>query len=285
MCTAVFDKNNRLFGRTLDLEYHYSEEVTVTPRGAKFSLRLGEPFACRFAIIGMATVRGGYPLYYDAMNEKGLAIAGLNFPKSARYFEEKDGKLNLAPFEIIPYILGRCENLDRAQECLKKLNVCGVSFSSEFAATPLHWIVADKNRSLVVESVESGLEIYENKVGVMTNEPPFPYHLARRQDFSGLCATERGGYSRGLSAYGLPGDFSSPSRFVRAAFLLENSTVEGSAVNQFFKILDNVSVPRGAVRLENGENVITQYSSCMDMENGVYYYKTYSDPQIKKVLI
>ncbi|MBR5538573.1 MAG: linear amide C-N hydrolase, partial [Clostridia bacterium] len=199
---------------------------------------------------------------------------------------EKKDSLNLAPFEIIPYVLGRCADVEEAQKSLEKLNVCDISFSGEFAATPLHWIVADKNRSIVVESVRGGLEIYENNIGIMTNEPPFPYHLARLQDFSGLCATDRGGtYSRGLSAYGLPGDFSSSSRFVRAAFLLENSVTEGSAVNQFFKILNSVSVPRGAVRLENGENVITQYESCMDMENGVYYYKTYSDPQIKKVLI
>lgn len=281
MCTAIFDKNNRLFGRTLDLEHSYGEAVTATPRGFTFSPRIEKPFACRFSIIGMATVRDGYPLYYDGVNEKGLAMAGLNFPKSACYHEKKDGALNLAPFEIIPYILGQCQDIGEAMEHLERLNVCDISFSAELPSTPLHWIAADKSRCIVIESVKNGLEIYENKPCVMTNEPPFPYHLSRLEDFAGLSATERGGYSRGLSAYGLPGDFSSFSRFVRAAFLLKNSVTEGDAENQFFKILDNVSIPRGAVRLENGENVITQYSSCMDMEKGIYYYKTYSDSQIQ----
>lgn len=281
MCTAVFDKNNCLFGRTLDLEYSYNETVTVTPRGYYFVPRAKAPFKTNYAIIGMATVEDGYPLYYDAVNEKGLAMAGLNFPKSACYFEAKNGALNLAPFEIIPYILGQCESLNDAMQYLERLNVRDISFSEKFPSTPLHWIAADKNRAAVIESVESGLKIYENKPCVMTNEPPFPYHMTRLEDFAGLHATGReGAYSRGLSAYGLPGDFSSVSRFVRASFLLKNSATEGSAPSQFFKILDNVSVPRGAVRLENGKNVITHYASCMDMDSGIYYYKTYSNSRI-----
>ena len=281
MCTAIFDKENRLFGRTLDLEYSYNEAVTVTPRGFYFPLRAQKPFVCRYAIIGISTVENGYPLYYDAVNEKGLAMAGLNFPKSAHYFEAKRGALNLAPFEIIPYILGQCETLDEAMKHFEKMNVCNVSFSEKFTSSPLHWLIADKTRCAVIESVQDGLKIYPNGTGVMTNEPPFPYHVTRLEDFAGLSAKEKGGGGpRGMAAYGLPGDFSSSSRFVRAAFLLKNSVTEGSAASQFFKILDNVSVPRGAIVLDDGKTVITHYAACMDMEKGVYYYKTYSNSRI-----
>jgi len=281
MCTAIYDKNNQLFGRTLDLEYSYNEVVIITPQKFMVSLRCEKPFFTQHAIIGMGIEREGFPLYYDAINESGLAMAGLNFPRSAHYFEEKQEKLNLAPFELIPYILGKCKSVDESILLLKKLNVCNISFSKDYPVTSLHWILADKNRCIVIESVKEGLTIYENNIGVMTNEPPFWYHQTRLEDFSGLSVNENGKlYTRGLASYGLPGDFSSVSRFVRASFLLKNTLVKGNAITLFYKLLDNVSVPCGAIVLQNGKTVITQYSSCMDMANGVYYYKTYGNSRI-----
>ncbi len=281
MCTAVYDNKNQLFGRTLDLEYSYNEAVIITPQKFMVSLRREKPFSTQYAIIGMGIQREKFPLYYDAVNAAGLAMAGLNFPRSAQYFEEKQGKLNLAPFELLPYILGQCKNVDEAMPFLKKLNVCNISFSKDYPVTPLHWILADKIRCIVIESVREGLTIYENNIGVMTNEPPFWYHQTRLEDFSRLSVNENGkAYTRGLASYGLPGDFSSVSRFVRASFLLKNSLVKGNAITSFYKTLDNVSVPCGAIVLQNGKTVITQYSSCMDMANGVYYYKTYGNSRI-----
>ncbi len=281
MCTAVYDNKNLLFGRTLDLEYSYNEAVVITPQNFMVSLRREKPFVTKYAVIGMGIERQSFPLYYDAVNETGLAMAALNFPKSARYFEEKQGELNLAPFELLPYILGQCKNIDEAMPLLRKLNICNISFSKDYPVTSLHWILADKTRCIVIESVKEGLTIYENNIGVMTNEPPFSYHQTRLEDFSRLSVNENSkAYTRGLASYGLPGDFSSVSRFVRASFLLKNSLVKGNAVTSFYKTLDNVSVPCGAIVLQNGKTVITQYSSCMDMANGVYYYKTYGNSRI-----
>ncbi len=281
MCTAIYDSKNHLFGRTLDLEYSYNESVIATPKKFLVKLRCEESFYAQYRILGMGIEKQGFPLYYDAMNEKGLAMAGLNFPKSAVYFEEKSGKVNLAPFELIPYILGKCQTIDEAIFFLKKLNVCHISFSNDLSVTPMHWIIADKQRSLVIESVKNGLNLYENDIGVLTNEPPFWYHRTRLEDFKNLSVKEKGtAYTRGLASYGLPGDYSSVSRFVRAAFFLKNSIVKANAITQFYKIFDTVCVPRGAVILENGEDVVTQYTSCMDLVNGIYYYKTYQNSRL-----
>ena len=281
MCTAIYDGKNYLFGRTLDLEYSYNESVIATPKNFLMKLRCEKSFYTQYRILGMGIERQGFPLYYDAMNEKGLAMAGLNFPKNAVYFEEKKEKLNLAPFELIPYVLGKCQTVDEALFFLEKLNICHISFSKDLSVTPMHWMIADKQRSLVIESVKNGLNLYENDVGVLTNEPPFWYHRTRLEDFKNLSVTEKGtAYTRGLASYGLPGDYSSVSRFVRASFFLKNSTVKGSAITQFYKIFDTVCVPRGAIVLENGEEVITQYTSCMDLVNGIYYYKTYENSRL-----
>lgn len=286
MCTAVFMKNEGLFGRTLDLEYTFGEAVTITPKGFKIDLRAEPHFTSKYIIIGMSKVVEDFPLYFDAVNEKGLAIAGLNFPRSARYSEIRNGALNLASFEIIPYILGNFKDISEATSHLERLNITGTSFSEKFPATPLHWMLADKETSVVLESTESGLKIYENPIGVMTNEPPFPFQKTYLENFSHLTSEEDDSrYSRGLSAFSLPGDFSSLSRFVRGAFLLKNSLSECGKVTEFFKITDNVSVPRGAVRLKNGKEVITQYACCMDIKNGMYYYKTYGNSRICGVSI
>ncbi|MBE6837755.1 MAG: linear amide C-N hydrolase [Ruminococcus sp.] len=279
MCTAIYDNKNSLFGRTLDLEYSYNEAITITPRNFNFSPKIESPIKTKFTIMGMGIVAENFPLYFDAFNEKGLAVAALNFPKSACYYEPIPNHLNLAPFEIIPYILGVCQNIYEAKELLNSLNVCDISFSDEYKSTPLHWMIADQTESIVVESTESGLQIYENDLNVITNEPTFHYQTTYFKNFGRLSPfDEDEQYSRGLSSYGLPGDFSSTSRFVRAAYLLKNSITLNKT--QFFKLLDNVSVPRGAIQLKNGENVITQYSCCMDLQNKIYYYKTYNNSRI-----
>ncbi len=294
MCTAIFGYG--CFGRTLDLEYSYNETVTVTPRRFALDFRFEKPIFSHYAIIGMATVANGYPLYYDAMNEKGLCIAGLNFPHSTVYSQKKEGETNIASFELIPFILAQCKSVREARGVLREMNICDESFSEEYRATPLHWMVADSSEAIVVEAVSDGVHIYENKVGVLTNEPPFPYQLARISEYIGLSGAEppqslfeKKGIipsGRGLGAVGLPGDFSSPSRFVRAAFVLENADFglgDDENANQFFRVLGTVEVPRGCVRLENGKNVITHYTSCMNMSRGIYYYKTYGNCRISAV--
>ena len=259
MCTAVSFKNkNALFGRNLDLDYHYSESVAVVPRNFPFAFKKN-----RFAIIGTAFVKNGFPLFYDGMNEKGLFAAGLNFPKSAVYFPEREGFLNVASFELIPWILSTCKNLSEAKEKLSQANVLNTNFEESLPATPLHWFFADKTESIVAEPVESGLKIYENPVGVLTNEPPFPKHLENLGKIKGTVFTE---------------NLSSEERFAKAVFMKENCAFEKDFVTQFFKILESV----GKTELKEKPEK-TVYSSCADPENLVYYYKTYENGRISAV--
>lgn len=286
MCTAMNWKG--FFGRTLDLEYSYREQVTVMPRNFPLSFRRVEGGEHHYAIIGMAHVEDGVPLYYDGMNERGLAVAGLNFPHNACYGQDVPGRDNVAPFEFIPWVLGRCATVAEAEKLLERVNVVNLPFSDGLPVTPQHWMIADRERSIVVEPLAEGLLVHENPVGVMTNNPPFPRQLAHLARFDHLTPVEPEGAvwdasarSRGMGAVGLPGDWSSPSRFVRAAFLREHGA--GDGVSQFFHLLSGEEQPEGGVRLQNGGMVKTVYTSCCHLDRGIYYYTTYENRQITGV--
>ncbi len=293
MCTAISLLNGgHFFGRNLDVTEHYKEQVTIIPRNYPLSFKKENTLTNHFAFIGMATEMVGTPLFYDGMNECGLCIAGLNFPGNAVYFDSKEGKDNIASFEIIPWLLGRAKNLEEAALLLKKINIINLSFNEALKNSSLHWIISDKSGSLTLEQVESGLKVYKNEVGVLTNNPPFPFQLMHLKDFSYLSPNdpinsfskniEFDCYCRGLGAMGLPGDYSSKSRFVKVAFVKENYEFSKNKVSDFFHILESVAFPKGAVRYGD-KSVYTVYSSLMDVENKCYYYKTYDGLSVKKV--
>ena len=297
MCTAAtYKTKDHYFGRNLDLEYSYKETVTITPRNYELKFRKVENLKEHYALIGMAYVEYDYPLYYDAINEKGLGMAGLNFPENADYKEEAEGKNNIAPFEFIPYVLAQCANINEAKKLLENINIALINFSEKLPASPLHWIIADKESSITVESVKDGLKIYENPVGILTNNPTFDIQMFNLNNYMSLSIYPPTNnfskkinlktYSRGMGAMGLPGDLSSASRFVKATFTKMNSVSgdsESESISQFFHILDSVCQQRGCVHM--GENLfeITIYSSCCNMDKGIYYYKTYENSQITAV--
>lgn len=297
MCTAItFSKKDHYFGRNLDLEYSYNETVTITPRNFPFHFRKAKSLEHHYAIIGMAYVANDYPLYYDAVNEYGLAMAGLNFPQNATYYEAVGGKDNVTPFEMIPWILGQCKDIKETKELLSHMNILNEAFSEQLPLTPLHWIIADKESAIVVETLKDGMRIHDNPVGVLTNNPPFESMFQFLTLYRGLSShltdnrfakdLELPEYSRGLGALGLPGDYSSVSRFVKASFVKFNSLcdeTEIGCVNQFFHILGSVEMPRGSVLLGEDKIEITVYSSCCNQDKGIYYYITYDNHQIASV--
>lgn len=312
MCTAIsFSTKDHYFGRNLDLEYSYQETVTITPRNYPFVFRKTERLNNHYAIIGMAYVVENYPLYYDAINEKGLGMAGLSFEKNACYYKEKSEKENIASFELIPYILGNCASVEEAEKILTKVNIVEESFREDLPPSPLHWMIADKERSIVVETLSDGMRVYPNPTGVLTNNPPFRQQLFALNNYMSLSREMPVNsfseniplkvYSKGMGAIGLPGDLSSMSRFVRAVFTKENAicgTGELDSISQFFHILGAVEQQKGLVHVvedkekfqDNGKNrmqygnyEITVYSSCCNSEKGIYYYKTYDNSQITAV--
>lgn len=288
MCTAIGLKTekNYFFGRTLDVCSTHGEQTVIAPRNFPLRFKAEKPLHSHRAIIGTAHVAGGLPLYYEAMNEDGLCMAGLNFPQNAVYHPMDKNKINLAPFEIILYILGSCKTLAEARETLKNINVADISFSESLPHTPLHWLIGDRSGEIAVESIEEGLKVYENPAGVLTNNPPFEKQLFNLKNYAALSPynpkkgfTEKldlTPYSRGMGALGLPGDWSSPSRFVRAAFVKFNIIPEKdeTSVRDFLNILDSVKVPNGCVEGDGGFQY-TVYSCCCDTENLTYIRKTY----------
>jgi len=297
MCTAAtYQTKDFYFGRTLDYEFSYREEVTITPRNFPLPFRLQNTMQTHYAIIGMAHVADHYPLYYDAVNEKGLAMAGLNFVGNAAYFGPVSDKDNIAQFEFIPWILAQCSDIHEAKALLSNINLTDTAFSHQLPLSQLHWIIADREEAITVESTKDGLHVHPNPVGVLTNNPSFPEQLFRLNDFMHLSPrqpknlfSERlclSAYSRGMGAMGLPGDLSSQSRFVRAAFVKMNaisSDSEEDSVSQFFHILDSVNQQRGCCEVEPGKYEITIYTSCCNGDKGIYYYTTYDNHQISAV--
>ena len=294
MCTAMtFRRKDTFFGRNLDVERSFGEQVVVTPRGYRFALKNGAEYRTRYALMGMGVVVQETPLYYEAFNEAGLAMAGLNFPKSAVYQEPKEGMDNITPSELLPWILGQAATVAEARALLERLNLTGIPFAPGMPLSPLHYMLSDSRESIVAEPVGEGLKIYENPYEVMTNEPPFDFqlwnlqqylHLSPRNQknsFTALDSMES--YAVGMGAVGLPGDASSISRFVRAAFNLANSACEDAGeacVSQFFHVLDSVAMVRGAVLTDRGTPDLTVYSCCVDLEQRTYYYKTYDNSRI-----
>ena len=272
MCTAItYNTKDFYFGRNLDLEYSYNEDVIITPRNFSLHFKAEDSIKEHYAIIGVGIEVEEYPLYYDGINEMGLAMAGLNFPGNAKYFPYASDKTNITPFELIPWILGRFATVSEVRANLSNLNILNEEFNEQYKLTPLHWIISDKEESIVLESVEEGLKVYDNPEGILTNNPCFPEQIIN--------------FNRYKDIKSIPGDFTSKSRFIRAAFIRNYSISddnEAESVSQFFHILDNVAQPRGC-ELVGNKPKFTVYSSCCNASKGIYYYKTYDNSRINGV--
>lgn len=298
MCTAIaLCAPRRCFGRNLDLEYSMGEGLVLCPRRFPLPFRHLPEMAQHAAFLGMACVKDGFPLYFDAVSEHGLCMAALNFPHFCAYHAAKEDAVNVASFELIAYVLASCRTFSQARTLLSRIRLTDDAFSPALPPSPLHYMLSDGEHSLVIESCADGLHLYDNPSHVMTNSPPFPYHMQRLSDFMGVTREEPrcrfGGdlpllaYSRAMGAMGLPGDLSSSSRFVRAAFARANSDAgeQTDAAVQLFHLLDFVAFPRGLARLEDGRFEYTLYACCMDAAAGAYYYKKYESCKVLRAAI
>lgn len=302
MCTSfLYRRGGGYFGRNLDLDEAFGERVIITPRNYRFSLKNGSVFLTGKAMIGMAAQAGSYPLYAEAVNEDGLAMAGLNFPGNAVCHPFQDGMQNITPYELVPWVLGQASTVDEAAALLAGVSLLDVPFAEQMPIAPLHFMIADRTRSIVAEPVAEGLKLYPDPYNVMTNNPPFPYHDWNMRNYRHLGTTNEEQrfanaagdsgfllqpYAEGMGGIGLPGDASSASRFVRTSFALANSTCEGDVedhVEQVFHILASVAMTRGTVRTGAGTEDITRYSCCISLADGTYYYRTYGNSRITAV--
>ena len=299
MCTSIaLTTKDTYTGRNLDLEYAFGEKVVITPRQFPLQFHKMPALETHQAIIGMASVAEGYPLYAEGVNESGVYMAGLNFPGHAYYPPEGGAGEALAPYELIPWLLGTCKTAAEAAEQMRRIPLLGVPFGPNMPLAPLHWHIADRHGAFVAEPMEDGVKVYPDPVGVLTNNPPFPFHRTNLTQYRGLSAAQLDNtldpalelptFGQGMGAMGLPGDWSPASRYIRTAFCRRNSVCENSeesSVSQFFHLLDTVAMPRGAVRTPEGNCDITRYSCCINTATGTYYYKTYDNCAITAVAL
>lgn len=299
MCTALTLNNKgcySLFGRNMDIEYTFNQAVHFVPRKFKYiDIATKKEASLKYAVMGMATSIEKHPMFADGFNEKGLAMAGLNFPGYAEYEDEiVEGKVNVSPSDLMLWTLGNFETIEEVKEAFKNVNIVKKQLNEYTPLAPLHWIVADKSgNSIVIEKVKGQLNVYDNPVGVLTNSPEFSWHITNLRQYMSLKATQPTDtewsdlrlrpLGQGLGTIGIPGDFTPASRFVRTSFLKANMPQvesESLALGEFFHILNNVKMVRGSVVTPEGKNDITQYTACMSLNEGVYYYNTYNNNRI-----
>lgn len=295
MCTCLaMCFQDFYFGRNMDIDYSFNEKIVITPRNFPFNFSNNKKLNHHLAFIGCATIIDNYPLYAEACNEKGLCICGLNFTNNAIFNKDLlDNKDNIAVFELIPWILSQCETVEQAKYLIRQINIIDKKFNDKVPNASLHWQISDKDSSIVLECTDQGVQIYNNQLGVLTNNPPFPFQLFNLSNYLNLTVFQPRNcfsdlnikYSNGLGCYGLPGDFSSISRFVKLSFLKLNTinkTTENECISQFFHLLDSVLVINGSIKDKQSE-YYTTYSCCINASKKTYYYKTYNSFQIKAI--
>ena len=301
MCTAVrFDDNegNMYFGRNLDWTEGYGQKVVITPTDYTYhSAFLGEMRPSHGAIIGMAIIEENVPLYFDCANEDGLAIAGLNFPGYASYENDAvDGKTNVAAYEFPLWVTLNFSSVDEVEEALKNTAIVARPINEKFPVSELHYIIGDKNRSIVVEYTKNGMEIFKNDVDILTNQPGYNWHQENLRNYMNLEPKHPNDvkwgkakmvpFGSGSLMRGLPGDYYSPSRFIRVAYLnthYPTKSSEDENVIRLFHTLTGVAMIDGAAAMDETNFEKTIYTGGYSTASKTYYYSTYENPAILHV--
>ncbi|PFC88612.1 choloylglycine hydrolase [Bacillus anthracis] len=298
MCTSLTlqtKHGQHLFARTMDFTLDMNQEVIIIPRHYQWNNITGEMIDTKHATVGMGINHQGRIIMADGVNEAGMTCATLYFPGFATYSQSiDDNKTNLAPFDFVTWSLTQFNSVKELKGSIDSLTFLDIPLPDLGLTPPLHWILADKRGDcIVLEPTNEGLKMYDNPLGVMTNSPEFNWHLQNLRQYIGLksqpfAPTEwsnlpLSAFGQGSGSMGLPGDFTPPSRFVRAAYGKQNIRgidSEEEGVSALFHILSNCEVPKGGVITEEGALDNTIYTSVMCMESGTYYYHTYDCRQI-----
>ena len=302
MCTALSltaKDGSHLFGRNMDIEYSFNQSIIFIPRNFKCVNKSNKKeLTTKYAVLGMGTIFDDYPTFADGMNEKGLGCAGLNFPVYVSYSKEDiEGKTNIPVYNFLLWVLANFSSVEEVKEALKNANIVDIPISENIPNTTLHWMISDiTGKSIVVEQTKEKLNVFDNNIGVLTNSPTFDWHVANLNQYVGLRYNQVPEFKlgdqsltalgQGTGLVGLPGDFTPASRFIRVAFLRDamiKNDKDSIDLIEFFHILNNVAMVRGSTRTVEEKSDLTQYTSCMCLEKGIYYYNTYENNQINAI--
>lgn len=306
MCTSIRFSTRPgyfFFARNLDWSCGYGQKPLVVPRNYAYESAFCGTVDSGYAIVGMGVTAPRMagspeiPLYFDCANEAGLAVGGLNFPGYAEYeHEPREGRVNVAAYEFPFWAARSFATVDEMERALSGVAVVGAPVNEKYPVSYLHWMVADKDRSIVVECMADGLHVYPNDADVLANQPTFPWHRENLRNYLTCSnafpssvswgAASLSPYGAGAGMRGLPGDYYSPSRFVRAAYLnahYPQQDDERENVTRAFRTLGGVSMVKGAAVMGDGQSEYTVYTGGFSSETKTYYYSTYEDPAIRQV--
>ncbi|MDE5977841.1 MAG: linear amide C-N hydrolase [Turicibacter sp.] len=274
MCTALTLKTTKdeyFLARNFDYLSSSYLQAILAPRNFSFMNQLtDEKLLMKYAVLGMTLLHEGELVFVDGINEKGLTCAILDLPGEAAWNHEIDlGKDNLLPTDVSFYILSTFSNISEVKEGITRLNIVAPKTHPFAKETQIHWIVADNSGAcVVIEQTRESFNVYDNEVGVLTNAPTFDQQLLNLKR---------------VNNHEVPGDYSSPSRFIRTAFLknhLELADSIESTIQASFHLLKSVAMLRGVMKQTINEDYETRYTACMCMKTKKYYYCTYDNLEI-----
>lgn len=290
-------------GRTVEFGISLDLTGLVVPRGYTFKGTLpngniGLIYQSKYAVIGMNAF--GSPAILDGVNEKGLAAGAFYFPGYAGYatITKENSNRALAPTEFVNWVLTQFASVEEVKQSLQAVVIAPTPMKDWGGVPPFHFIVYDRaGKSVVIEPVNGELRLYDNAIGVITNSPTFDWHMTNLSNYLNLTpmnipSKEIDGvalkqFGQGSGLHGLPGDFTPPSRFIRAA-IFSNTAIPvestSEAVLQVFHLLNQFDIPNGAVRAQEGNKIatdITIVTTVKDTQHSKYYFKTYHDQGIK----
>jgi choloylglycine hydrolase len=307
MCTGIrltANNNATIYARTMEFGQDIASNIIIIPRNYQFIGTApegsGMHWKSEYAIVGANTqnIIG----ILDGLNEKGLAGGLFYFPEYAQYQEVTSDKYphTIAPWELITFLLTTCATVDQAKQKLSIVNVSNTVFGPWGIVPPTHAIIHDAaGNSLVIEYVKGKLRMYDNPLGVITNSPSFDWHITNLRNYINLSAINvpkieldkisLSSFGQGSGMLGLPGDFTPPSRFVRAVAFSQsvvNLKTEKDALAAAFHILNLFDIPFGVVGQKDGDAMhfdYTQWTSASDTRNACYYWHTYMNRNIKMI--
>ena len=308
-CTGIrlmAEDGGPVIGRTMEFGFDVHSKVVVVPAGTELTSSLadkskGMRYATKYGMVGANVL--GMKVIIDGVNEKGLYVGGFYFPGYASYADPDPAKasITLAPEDYGTWLLANFASVAEVKANFNKViivpnpikEIGGESF-------PGHFIVHDSTgASVVIEPIDKTLKIYDNPIGAMSNSPAFDWHVTNLRNYANLTVTNAPPvamagikltqFGQGSGLHGIPGDFSPPSRFVRAVAYSQSAQKLPTAketVLQVFHIMNAFDIPVGAVRDVHDDEVhydYTVWTTVSDLKNIRWAFRTYNDQSIRSV--
>lgn len=301
MCTSLTYENSRgdhFLARTMDFAFELGGQPIFMPRQQEISGDAGT-FTTKYGFIGAGRNLSHY-IFVDGVNEFGLGAAALYFRGYAKYQQSAPAdKLSIAPHDVVAWTLGNAQSVADLRELVKHIQILDVPVSLLGLTTPMHFIFSDPTGdTAVLEATSADLHLIDDPVGVMANSPELSWHLQNLSTYGTLQAAERPlqdrlGYQLptqgpGTGALGLPGDYTSPSRFVRTVFNKHYSEAAAdtpSTLTTLQHLLDGVTIPKGVKLMADGTSDYTQYRGYACLDDRAYYMEPYDNQELQGICL